>query len=72
MKLRFSMAFNSQTDGKTTRVNGFLKQYLRNFVGVDEKNWAHYMGQVEFIDNVAMISATKELSFVVAYYCNPH
>ena len=67
MKLRFSMAFQSQTDGKTKRVNEVLKQYLRNLVGADQREWAEYVGRAEFSCNVATHLATKELSFVVAY-----
>jgi hypothetical protein len=32
MKLRFSMAFHSQTVGKTEHVNGIFNQYLRILV----------------------------------------
>ena len=67
MKLRFSTALRSQMDGKTERVNGILKQYLRNLVGVDQGDWADYVGRAEFSCNVAMHLATKGLSFMVAH-----
>ena len=41
MKLRFSTAFHCQTDGKTERVNGFLKQY---FGGVKPKRLGNLCG----------------------------
>ena len=67
MKLRFSTAFHSQTDGKTERVNGVLEQYLRHLVGAKQGDWAEYVSRAEFSYNVAMHSATKELPFVVTY-----
>ena len=67
MKLRFSTALHSQMDGKTERVNGVLKQYLRNLVGADQGDWADYVGRAEFSCNVATHLATKGSSFMVAY-----
>ena len=54
-------------DGKTKRVNGILKQYLRNLMSVDQRDWADYVGRAEVSYNVAEHLATKEFSFVVAY-----
>lgn len=67
MKLRFSTALHSQMDGKTERVNGVLKQYLRNLVGADQGDWADYVGRAEFSYNVATHLATKGSSFMVAF-----
>ena len=53
--------------GKPERVNGVLNQYLRNLVGVDQWDWADYVGREEFSRNVAMHLATKGSSFVMAY-----
>ena len=36
-------------------------------MGADQEDWADYVDQAEFSYNVAMHSATKELSFIVAY-----
>ena len=44
MKLSFSTALHSQMDGKIKHVNDVLKQYLRNLVGVDQGDWANYVG----------------------------
>jgi hypothetical protein len=35
-------------------------------VGVDQRDWANYVGRAEFSRNVAMHLATKGSSFVVA------
>jgi hypothetical protein len=32
------MAFHSQIDGHTSRLNGVLNQYFKNYVGVDKKD----------------------------------
>ena len=66
-KLKFSTAFHSQMVGKTERVNGVLKQYLRNLVGADQRDWADYVGRAEFSYNVAMHLATKGSSLMLAF-----
>src|SRR6202022_3745377 len=48
-KLWFSTALHSQMDGKTQRVNGVLKQYLRNLVGADQGDWADYVGRASLV-----------------------
>jgi len=37
-KLLFSMTFHPQTDGQTKRVNVVLIQYLKNYVGIYQKD----------------------------------
>jgi hypothetical protein len=66
MKPKFSTAFHSQMVGKPERMNGILKQYLRNSVGVDQRDWADYVGRAELCCNVAMHLVTKGSSFVMA------
>ena len=53
--------------GKTECVNGVLNQYLRNLVGVNQQNWAEYVGRTEFNCNVAIHLATYGSSFMMAY-----
>jgi hypothetical protein len=48
MKSKFSMAFHSKMVRNTERVNGISNQYSRNLVGVDQRDWANYVGQAEF------------------------
>ena len=66
-KLELSTAFHYQTVGKMERLNGVSKQYLRNLVGADQRDWTDFVGRAEFSCNVAMHLATKGSSFVVAY-----
>jgi hypothetical protein len=42
MKLLFNTTFHPQTDGQIKKVNGVLNQYLRNYVGVDQKDWGEH------------------------------
>ena len=67
IKLTFSTTFHSQIDGQTERVNGVLDQYLRNFVSADQRDWADYVDLAKFRYNAAMLSATKQSPFKVAY-----
>jgi hypothetical protein len=67
MKPKFSTAFHSQMVGKTERVNGNLKQYLRNSVRVDQRDWADYVDRAELRCDVAMHLVTMGSSFVMAY-----
>jgi hypothetical protein len=44
MKPKFTTAFHSQMVGKPEHMNEVLNQYLRNLVGVDQQDWANYVG----------------------------
>ena len=68
----FSMAFHSQTDGKMKRVNGVLKQYLRNFVSADQEDCANYVSRAKFGYNVATHLGTKRSSLVVCCVTSDH
>jgi hypothetical protein len=69
-KLTFSMAFLFQTNGQTMHINGVLNQYLRNYVSVDQRDWANYVGLLEYSNNAVTHSMTKKLSFKAAYKMN--
>ena len=69
-KLTFSTSFHPRMDGQTERVNAVLSQYLRNFVSVDQRDWAEYVNLMEFSYNMATHSVTKKLAFKVAYGIN--
>jgi hypothetical protein len=57
--LSFSVTFHPQIKDQTKKVNGVLNQYLKNYVGVDQKDWSEHLGLVEFCYNSITHSMTK-------------
>jgi len=43
------IAFYSQTDGQTERVNQELEQYLRMFTNHRQEQWPEWLRTVEFV-----------------------
>lgn len=66
-KLTFSTTIHPQTK----HLNGDLNQYLKNYVSVDQHDWADCVGTAEFSYNEARHSATKQSPFNVAYGVDP-
>lgn len=67
----FSMVFHLQTDGQMDCVNGVLNQYFNNFTTAEQRDWADYVGQLEFSYNATIHLATKQPPFKVAYGVDP-
>ena len=65
------MAFYSQINGQTERINQKLEQYLRMFIDHRQKQWPEWLGIVEFAYNNKMHSSTKMSSFKANYGQNP-
>jgi hypothetical protein len=42
------MTFHPQIDGQIKKVNGVLNQYLRYYVGADQKVWGEHLSLMEF------------------------
>ena len=61
------MAFHSQTDEQTERVNQELEQYLRMFIDHRQEQWPDWLGTAEFAYNNKVHSSTKTLPFKVNY-----
>ena len=59
IKTKLSIAFHSQTNGQTERMNQELEQYLRFFVDHRQKNWPEWLVLAEFVFDNKMYSATK-------------
>jgi hypothetical protein len=57
------MTFHPQINDQTEKVNGVLNQYLKNYVGVNKKNWGEHLGLVEFYYNSITHLMTKMFSF---------
>jgi hypothetical protein len=67
MKPKFSTARLPFPNGRETGACEWsLDQYLRNLVGVDQRDWADYVDSMKFRYNVAMYLATKGSFFAVA------
>ena len=65
------MAFYSQIDGQTERVNQELEQYLRIFINHRQEQWPEQLGTVEFAYNNKVHLSTRMLSFKANYGQNP-
>ena len=66
-----STAFRPQTDGQTERVNLVLQEYLRNYVNVDQTDWADHISMAEFSYNNTKHSGTGFSSFMVVSGTEP-
>ena len=64
IETRLSIAFHSQTDGQTERMNQELEQYLRFFVEQRQKDWLEWLASAEFAVNNKVHTATKVLPFM--------
>jgi len=68
---KMSMAFYSQTDGQTKRVNQELKQYLRMFINHRQEQWLDWLGTAEFVYDNKVYLSTKILPFKANYGQDP-
>ena len=68
---KLSMAFYSQTNGQTERVNQELEQYLRMFIDYRQEQWPEQLGTAEFAYNNKTYSSTKTLPFKANYRQDP-
>jgi len=64
---KLSMAFHSQTNGQTERVNQELKQYLRMFINHRQEQWPEWLGIAEFAYNNKVHSNTQTTPFKANY-----
>jgi len=67
IRSKMSMAFHSQIDRQTERVNQELEQYLRMFIDYRQEQWLDWLGTAEFIYNNKVHSSTKTLLFKANY-----
>jgi len=65
------MAFHSQTDEQTERVNQELEQYLRMFIDHRQEQWPDWLGTAEFAYNNKVHSSTQMLPFKANYRQDP-
>ena len=65
------MAYHSQTDGQTERLNQDVEQYLRLFVSQRQNDWPEWIACAEFAYNNKVHSATKVSPFYANYGQHP-
>jgi len=71
IKSKLLMAFHSQTDRQTERVNQKLEQYLRMFIDHRQEQWPEWLGTAEFTYNNKAYSSTRTLPFKANYRQDP-
>ena len=71
IKSKLLMAFHSQMDGQTKRVNQELEQYLRIFINHRQEQWPDWLGIVEFAYKNKVYLSTKTLFFKANYRQDP-
>lgn len=71
IKANFSMAFHSQTNGQTERVNQELEMFLWLFCNWRQDNWSKLLPMTEFAYNLRVHSATKHSPFKLMYRYKP-
>ena len=65
------MAFHSQTNEQTERINQKLEQYLRIFIDHRQEQWPEQLGIVEFAYNNKVYSSTRISPFKANYRQDP-
>jgi len=51
IQTKLLMAYHSQTNGQTKRINQELEQYLRVFIDYRQEQWPDWLGTAEFAYN---------------------
>ena len=67
IQTKLSIAYHSQTDRQTERINQELEQYLRVFIDHRQEQWPDWLGMAEFAYNNKIYIATKILLFKANY-----
>lgn len=70
-KLKFSSAYDPQSDGQTKVVNRCLDTYLRCLTGSKPKQWIKWLSWTEFWFNTNYNSSTKSTPFRALYGRDP-
>ena len=57
------MAYHSQMDGQTERINQKIKIFLQHYVNYQQNNWTEWLSVVEFQYNDKKHTATGHIPF---------
>jgi hypothetical protein len=71
IKAHFSSAYHPQSDGQTERMNPGIKQFLRAYAGMYQRDWVKWLPMAEFSYNNAVHSATGTSPFRCLYGRDP-
>src|SRR5436305_14211442 len=67
IKLDMSTAFHPQTDGSTEIANKTIIQILRNWVSMEQDNWAQHLPLVAYAINISTNDTTKMSPFYLQF-----
>jgi len=67
IRTKLLMAFHSQTDRQTERMNQELEQYLQFFIEHRQKDWPEWLAAAEFAINNKVYMVTKVSPFMANY-----
>ena len=62
-KRKLSMAYHSQTDGQTERINQEIGTFLQHYVNYQQENWTDWLATAEFSYNDKKHAATGKTPF---------
>lgn len=65
------MAFYSQTDGQTEKINSVMEQYLRAYVPYQQEDWSRFLPLAVFASNNYLSETTYLSSFQANYSRHP-
>jgi len=71
IKRAMSMAYHSQTDGQTERINQEVKVFLRHYINYRQDDWTKWLAIAEFQYNDKEYAATGHSLFYVNYRRHP-
>jgi len=57
------MAYHSQTDGQTERINQEIGMFLRHYINYQQDNWTEWLAAVEFQYNDKRYTVTGRIPF---------
>ena len=70
-KRKLSMAYHSQTDGQTERINQEIGTFLQHYVNYQQDNWTDWLTTVEFSYNDKKHAATGKMPFELNFGRHP-
>jgi hypothetical protein len=65
------IAYHSQTDGQTERLNQIMEQYLRYYINYQQDNWVKLLLTAQLTYNNTVISTIGISSFFTNYGYHP-